>query len=47
MTTGENWTPLHYASFRGNLDAIYTLIKAGADISLINANGLNVMHAAA
>ena len=31
-THAEKWTPLHYASFRGNLDAIYTLIKAGADI---------------
>ena len=25
-TTSEGWTALHYSSFSGNLDAIYTLI---------------------
>jgi ankyrin repeat protein len=31
-TTDELWTALHYASFSGNLDAIYVLLKYKADI---------------
>ena len=30
-TDGDGWTPLHYAAFQGNNDAIYTLMKNGAD----------------
>ena len=46
-TYGEGWTALHYASFAGNLDAIYTLIYNSADINLLNNNGLNMLHVAA
>ena len=46
-TTDEGWTALHYGSFSGNIDSIYTLIENKADINVKNANGLNMMHVAA
>lgn len=46
-TKGEGWTALHYASFQGNVDAIYSLLKYGADITVVNNNGLNMLHVAA
>lgn len=45
-TYEEQWTPIHYASFTSNLDAIYTLIQNGADFNALNANGLNQLHVA-
>ena len=47
QTHQEKWSALHYASFSGNLDAVYTLIENGADIKSLNANGLNMLHVAA
>jgi ankyrin repeat protein len=45
---GNNgFTALHYASFRGNIRIIEKLIENGADITIMNNNGLNVMHLAA
>ena len=46
-TLNDGWTALHYASFAGNLDAIYSLIQNGADYKLLNLNGLNMLHVAA
>lgn len=46
-TFDEGWTPLHYASFQGNLDAIYALIENSANIEELNYNGLNMLHVAA
>jgi hypothetical protein len=46
-TLDEGWTALHYASFQGNLDAIYTLIENSANIEELNYNGLNMLHVAA
>ena len=46
-TVGEGWTALHYASFQGNLDAIYALLEAGANYKILNNNGLNMLHVAA
>ena len=43
----EEWTALHYASFAGNLEAVYCLIQNGADIHSLNANALNMLHVAA
>lgn len=45
-TTDELWTALHYASFSGNLDAIYVLLKYKADIYALNINMLNMLHVA-
>jgi len=38
---------MHYGSFSGNLDAIYSLIENGADIFEVNAQKLNMLHVAA
>jgi len=46
-TLDEGWTPLHYACFQGNCDAIHSLVAAGADIHSLNNNGLNMLHVAA
>ena len=46
-TYDEKWTPLHYGSFSGNLDAIYTLIINGASIYETNSQSLNMLHVAA
>jgi ankyrin repeat protein len=45
-TTEEQWTALHYASFSGNLDAIYTLLENKADMYAQNINKLNMLHVA-
>lgn len=46
-TQGEGWTALHYASFQGNIDAIYTLIENKANCFSTNSNGLTMLHVAA
>jgi ankyrin repeat protein len=46
-TYDEKLTPLHLASLRANLDAIYSLIRNGANIYSTNIHGLNVLHSAA
>ena len=46
-TTKDQFTALHYASYRGNIHFCETLIENGADIDKRNAYGLNVLHIAA
>jgi ankyrin repeat protein len=41
------YTALHYASFRGNLDLIESLIEYGANIEEKSVRGLGVLHLAA
>ena len=47
QTETEQLTPLHYASFRGNLQIIRLLIENSADINALSINGLNMLHKAA
>ena len=47
QTETEKLTPLHYASFRGNLQIIKLLIENSADINALSINGLNMLHKAA
>ena len=42
--TNKGQTPLHYASFVGNIKLIKLLIENGADISSETNNGFNVLH---
>lgn len=42
--TTDNKTPLHYASFRGNIEIIKLLISNYADASAKTSSGLNMMH---
>lgn len=46
-TETEHLTPLHYASFRGNIKIIKLLISNHADINALSLNGLNMLHKAA
>jgi palmitoyltransferase len=46
-TQTEYLTPLHYASFRGNLKVMKLLISNHADINALSLNGLNMLHKAA
>ena len=46
-TQTEYLTPLHYASFRGNLKIMKLLISNHADINALSLNGLNMLHKAA
>jgi ankyrin repeat protein len=46
-TAEDKFTPLHFASFKGNVKAIETLINHGADVHLTNGFGLNMLHVAA
>ena len=42
--TNKGQTPIHYASFVGNIKIIKLLIQNGADISAKTNNGLDVLH---
>ena len=44
--TNKGQTPLHYASFVGNIKLIKLLIQNGADISIKTNNNFNVLHLA-
>lgn len=46
-TWSDKFTPLHFAAFKGNLDAINTLMRYGADQNALNISGLSMMHLAA
>ena len=46
-TGADQFTPLHLASFKGNMDAAKTLIAYGSDPQAINAFGLSMLHVAA
>lgn len=46
-TLKDEFTALHYASFKGNIQIIQTLMDNGADMFAKNMFGLNVMHIAA
>lgn len=42
----RGYNALLYSAFRGNLDIFNKLMEIGADISLTNSSGLNVLHLA-
>ena len=46
-TNKEKFTPLHFASFNGDLKSVQYLIEHGADFKAINAFGLSMLHVAA
>ena len=46
-TFHDEFTALHLASFKGNIDAIETLVANGADPMVENFFGLNMLHVAA
>ena len=46
-TIGDEFSALHYAAFRGNIDICKTLIELGADKNVKNSNGLSFLHIAA
>jgi ankyrin repeat protein len=43
----EGFTALHFASFKGHLDSINSLLQAGANFHALTATKLNMMHVAA
>ena len=47
QTETEHLTPLHYASYRGNIKMIELLISNHADVNALSINGLNMLHKAA
>jgi ankyrin repeat protein len=46
-TDRDQFTPLHFASFKCNLDACLHLLLAGANKDALNVYGLNMVHVAA
>lgn len=40
------WTPLHWAAYSGRVKEMRTLVKNGADCSVISNLGANIIHAA-
>lgn len=46
-TNEDGFTPLHFASFRGNISVIEILLETGSDMYARNNYGINVMHVAA
>lgn len=45
--SGDGFTALHFASFKGNPDLCELLIENGADINARNNFGINMLHVAA
>jgi len=45
--TDEGFTPIHFASFTGNIELIKLLESHGADFAIKNNQGLSVVHIAA
>ncbi len=43
----QGYVPIHYASYRGNIELIKKYIQLGADHEIMNNEGLNVLHIAA
>lgn len=46
-TLKDGFTPMHFASYRGNLEAINTLMRNKANKDALTASGLNMLHVAA
>lgn len=46
-TSRDEFTPMHFASYKGNLEAINTLLRNGADKDALTATSLNMLHVAA
>jgi len=46
-TAKDEFTSLHYGSFKGNIHVIQMLMDNGADMYARNLHGLNVLHIAA
>ena len=42
----RGFTALHYACYNGNIKLIKLLVNNGADINIVNNNGLNILHLA-
>lgn len=47
MESVQGFRCIHFASYRGNIDVIKMLIDYGADYTVSNEKGLNVLHMAA
>ncbi len=46
-TLKEGLTALHFTAWTGNIDALNTLVRHGADIHAVTQNGIGLMHIAA
>lgn len=42
----DKFTPLHLASYKGNIDAMNDLLRAGANKNTLNVTGLSLAHLA-
>lgn len=43
----NGFTALHFASYRGNIQIIEYLAQIGADLTICNEHGMNMLHIAA
>ena len=43
----NQFTPLHFAAFKGHFATIQALIDHGANLYIVNDYGLNILHVAA
>ena len=41
-----NWTPLHTAAYRGNIQLVEYLLKRGANMKIPNSSGLTAINLA-
>ena len=45
--TGSNWTAMHFASMQGHLECVKTLLQHGAQVNIVDENGMTALHFAA
>ena len=45
--TGSNWTAMHFASMQGHMHCVKALLRHGAQVNIIDENGMTALHFAA
>ena len=42
--TGSSWTAMHFASMQGHVECVRTLLRHGAQVNIVDENGMTALH---